>query len=330
MTQQVLKNFHIFANTNPIMLSEEEQKSDVFKFWKFITANMRPLLLYSLCGAAFGLIATFFIPKEYKSYGIIFPPSSNSIDNSIDFPNFGYDLEADRLIQILNSYEIRDSVIQQFGLVDYFEVDKTQPEWMDELMKKYYKNIKFERTPAMSVLITARTKNPKLSADIVNYIIAAADILREKIYKKNIVEAYQNAKQDYESQRKLVDSVELDLGRKLKQNKLSSLLFLMSDAQISFDMDKLSAVNTASDATIGSDIIAFKNMYELLKEYRSRFVKVKKTYSNPIPKLFVINYGEVNFKKISPSFTINTGIGFLFALFVTASVLFFKNASKHD
>jgi hypothetical protein len=122
----------------------------------------------------------------------------------------------------------------------------------------------------------------------------------------------------------------LDLGRKLKQNKLSSLLFLMSDAQISFDMDKLSAVNTASDATIGSDIIAFKNMYELLKEYRSRFVKVKKTYSNPIPKLFVINYGEANFKNISPSFTINTGIGFLFALFVTASILFFKNASKHD
>lgn len=312
------------------MLSEQEQKTDVFLFWRFITGNLKTLLGYAFAGGLIAFVATFFIPKEYKSYGTIFPPSSTSIDNSIDFPNFGYDVEADRLIQILGSAEIRDSVIKKFNLADYYEIDKSQADWMDNLMKKYYKNIKFERTPAMSVLISARTKDPQLSSDIVNYIIHTADASREKIYKKNIITAYDNAKQDYELQKRLVDSVKLQLTAKLKENKLSSLLFLMSDAQISFDMDKLNSINTSADASVGTDIIEFKGMYELLKEYKNRYIKVKKAYSNAIPKLYVINYGEPNHKKISPSFLVNTAIGLLFALFSATCVLFIRQNVARD
>lgn len=312
------------------MLSEQEQKNDVFLFWKFITLNLKTLLGYAFAGAFIALIATFFIPKEYTSSGIVFPPSSTSIDNSIDFPNFGYDVEADRLIQIFASSEIRDSVIVKFDLASYYEIDKAEPEWMDKLMKKYYKDIKFERTPTMSILISARSRDPQRASNIVNYIIYSADALREKIYKKNIISAYENAKQDYDFQKDLVDSLKFSLSEKLKHNKLSSLLFLISDAQISFDMDKLNSVNTTSDSSIGGDVIEFKSMYELLKEYRSRFIKVKKTYSNAIPKLYVINYGEPNYKKIYPSFLINTTIGFCFALFVAVCVLFISKNAWHD
>ncbi|MES2678429.1 MAG: hypothetical protein V4635_01030 [Bacteroidota bacterium] len=310
------------------MLSEKEQKSDTIHFWTFITKNFRALAFYSFLGGLAAFIITIFVPNEYKSYGVIFPPSSTSIDNSIDFPNFGYDIEADRLIQILQSSEIRNAVTTKFNLVDYFEIDTLDAAWLDELTKKYYKNIKFERTPTMSVLLSARSKDPKMSADIINFIINSADQLREKIYKKNIITAYLNAKADYDSQKRMVDSVEIQLTQKLKQNKLSSLLFLMSDAQISFDMDKLSSVNSSeSGAAIGSDIIAFKGMYEVLKEYKNRYIKIKKTYTNPIPKLYVINYSEPNYKKISPSFTINTAIGLLFSLLVATSVLLIKQNS---
>jgi len=312
------------------MLSDQEQKNDIILFLRFIKQNAKTLLIYAFTGALLATIATFFIKKEYKSYGIVFPPSSTSIDNSIDFPNFGYDVEADRLIQILGSAEIKDSVIGKFNLFDYYEIDGNQPERLDELNKKYYKNMKFERTPAMSVLISARTKDPKLSSDIVNFIIRSADAFREKIYKKNIITAYNNAKQDYDIQKRLVDSLQITLTNQLKKNKLSSLLFLMSDAQISFDMDKLNSINNSSDASIGVKIIEFKGMYELLKEYRTRFIKVKKANNNSIPKLYVINYGAPNYKKIFPSFLINTSFGFGFALFVAMCVLFIKKNAGHD
>lgn len=310
------------------MLSEQEQQSDTRQFWGFIKQHYRTLLMYALIGGLCTFILTYFLPKEYKSYGIVYPPSSTSIENSIDFPNFGYDVEADRLMQILESREIRDSVIKKFDLAKHFKVNMDSPEWHDELVKRYFRNIKLERTISMAVIITARTKDPQLSADIVNYIINAADVFREKIYKKNILTAYEHASLEYEAQKARVDSAEAQLVAHLKDRKLSSLLMLLSDAQISMDIDKLDGINAAdSQGPIGSEIIAFKGIYEVMKEAKSRMIKIKKTYMNPIPKIYVINYGEPHYKKISPSFTVNTAVGMLFALFITVVALLVKHNS---
>lgn len=311
------------------MLSEKEQKTDVSRFWNFIRQYTKTLVIYATLGGILAFVITFFIPKQYKAYGIVYPPSSTSIDNSIDYPNFGHDVEADRLIQILGSTEIRDSVIAKFNLDQEFEVDRDAPDWLESLSRKYYKNIRFERMPSMSILISASTKEPKLSANIVNYIIHLADALRERIYKKNIVTAYENAKTDFDMQKRLADSMQTALAEKLKQNNLSSLLILMSDAQISFDLDKLNALGaTAANSTLGPDIIAFKSTYEVFKEYKARFIKVRKTYNNPIPKLYVINYAEPVYKKTSPSFTINTAVGILFALTISIMVLLIKHSRE--
>jgi hypothetical protein len=307
------------------MLSESEQKSDTLHFWEFIKKNLRLLIIYSIAGGVLSMVVTFFIPKEYTSSGIIYPPSSTSSDNSIDFPNFGYDVEADRLIQILESREIFDSVVRKFKLDTYHEIDKDNPDWLDRLTKKYYKNVKFERMPSMSILISARTKDPQLSSDIVNFIIYSADALRERIYKKNIIAPYENAKLDFERQKHRVDSAQLVLTEKLKTEQMSSLLMLASDAALSIDIDKLSALKASpSAATLGAEIITFKSMVDLLKEYKTRFIKVKRAFENPIPKLYVINYSEPNFRKVYPSFLTNGALGVLFSLLVVSMLLFIK------
>ncbi|HOZ86900.1 MAG TPA: Wzz/FepE/Etk N-terminal domain-containing protein [Bacteroidia bacterium] len=310
------------------MLSEAEQKTDTERFWKFITKNFKTLLLYAILGGVAATVVTFFLPKEYKSYGIVYPPSSTSIDNSIDFPNFGYDVEADRLMQILQSEEIMNKVMNKFDLVAYYEIDKSDSDWLDQFMKKYARNIKFERTPSMSVLISVRTKDAVLSSRIVSFIIQSADEFREKIYKKNIIPAYENAKLDYETQKHKVDSVQVQLTETFKRENMSSLLLLASDAQLSLDIDKLATIKISGSNQLGAEILAFKSMYEVLKDYKTRFIKVKKTYMNPIPRLYVINYGEPNHKKVSPSFMINISIGILFSLFVTVVVLLIRHNSE--
>jgi len=310
------------------MLSEKEQINDTAAFWKFIKLNFKVLFVYAICGGIAAFIVTLFIPKEYKSYGIVYPPSSTAIENSIDFPNFGYDVEADRLIQIIESREIRDSVVNKFDLVNQFEIKKTKAEWHDDLMKKYYKNIKLERTISMAVLITARTKDPELSADIVNYIIKITDQYREKLYKRNIISAYEHAEREYEFQKSKVDSAQKMLIENLKENNLSSLLMLMSDAQISIDIDKLNSVNVTSHENIGAQIIAFKGLYDLYREAKGRWVKTKKTVTNPIPKIYVINYAEPHYRKISPSFTVNVCVGAIFSLCIATIILLVRKSSE--
>ena len=313
------------------MLSETEQGSDTRDFWRFVRTNFNKLIIFSFAGGLLALAGSFLIPRQYQSYAVVYPPSSTAIESSIDYPNFGYDVEADRLIQILESREIRDSVIKKFRLEEYFEVDYKNPAWHDALIKQYGKNIKLERTTSMAVVITAKTKDPELSANIVNHIIYCADRFREKIYKKNIIPAFEHADEEYRIQKIRVDTAEAKLIRLLKENDLSSLLILMSDAQISINLDKINALSpTASSSVVGAEIISFKSIYRTYEEARGRMLKVKKTLDNPIPSLFVIHAAEPMYKKVSPSYTMNALAGAVITLLVTVTVLLVSRSRERS
>ncbi|HQQ93360.1 MAG TPA: Wzz/FepE/Etk N-terminal domain-containing protein [Bacteroidia bacterium] len=311
------------------MISESEQMADLSAIIRFIRKHYKSLLLYSVCGALAGFTLSLFIQKEYTSQAVVFPPSSTSIDNSIEFPNFGYDVEADRLIQILHSQEIRDSVTKRFDLLKVFDIDSTEADWLDKLNKKYFKNIRFERGTSMSVMITAKACDPELAAGMVNYILHLTDRLREKIYKTNINTAYTSALRDYALQRSKLDSAEKRLIADLQSNKLSSLLMMLPDAQIAVDFEKLSASGiSSSNMSLGPEIMAFKEIYELTREFKTRYIKIKKSFDNPIPKLYVINYAEPNYKKVFPSYSLNALLGALSGLFLAFLFALFK--PNHD
>lgn len=301
------------------MLTSEEQSYDTTQLITFIKQHLKTLLLYTIGGASLAIVLTLFIEKEYKSYGVVYPPSSTSIENSIDFPNFGYDVEADRLMQVLESKTIRDSVVTKFNLAKVFKIDTSAIDWNDKLQKLYYKNIKFERTISMAVIITARTNNAELSANIVNYIIDCADSFREHLYKRNLIPAFKLAQSEYNFQKQKVDSAETILLTHLKDNNLSSLLLLYSDAQLNITIDKLSADNGAS-AGLGAEILNYKSLSEVAKEAKMRYLKIKKSIQNPIPGIFVVSYAEPQYKKISPSFSLNAlsgaAIGLVFSLVI--------------
>lgn len=307
------------------MLSAQDQIKDTIAFWSFLRKYYRLLLMYACIGGLLAALATIFIPKEYKSYGLVYPPSSTSLENSINYPNFGYDVEADRLMQILEGRDIRDSVIRKFHLREYYKIDSTRPEWHDDVLKKYYKNITLERTTSMAVLITARAEDPQTAADIVNYIIKSADAFREKLYKYNLRSAFEEAQAEYQQRKSKLDSLELALNQHLKENNLSSLLLLYSDAQLTVDLDKLAANGSLNSSNnIGSEIINYKSQFEIMKEARSRFLELRTTMLSPIPKIYVLNYGEAYYKKISPSFTVNGLVGALLGLFISASILLLR------
>ncbi|MCE3229377.1 MAG: hypothetical protein K0S32_3928 [Bacteroidetes bacterium] len=310
------------------MISDSEQQKDTYLLTRFIRKNFKSLALFAIIGAAIGLTTALFIPKEYKSTAIVFPPSAPSVESSIDNPNFGYDVEADRLIQILHSNEVRDSVVKLFDLYSYYELDHQKNENKDELIKKYRSDIRFERTPSMSIVLSAQTRSAELSADILNYIIAVTDKVREKIYKQNLITSFQNAQQEYNEQKIKMDSMQFVLTKKLKDNNLNSLIILASNAQISIDMDKLSTSRgDASGLSIGSDIISFKNVTERLKESEGKLLRLKKILNTPVPKLFVIDHAEPRFKKAFPSYLIFTLAGAVFSVAVLLIILTIKRGS---
>ena len=138
------------------MFSDESR--DSAEFLKFLVKNGRTILIALICSVIFTIICTFLIPKEYVSSATVFPTNVNTLELTIDNPQFGYDIEADRLIQLLSSKEVKDSIVRIFDLISYYDLDTTNKTWGDDLKKKYYSDIQFSRTPSMSVIISAQTK----------------------------------------------------------------------------------------------------------------------------------------------------------------------------
>ncbi len=306
------------------MLSQQSQEIEFKNVIEFILKNKFKFLVNCSIAIAVSIIITFFIPNEYRSYGIIYPPSNNSLENSVENPNFGYDLEADRIIQLLQSQSIKDSVTNKFKLYTYFEIDTTELDARDQLTKKFLKAITFERTNYMSVAISARTKDSELSANIVNYIIDKVNELREKIYKQNLMTASTIAQLEFEQQKHAADSLLAIVKTDLDKLNLSGLLVLATNAQLNFNELNIKQASI-ENSNVGVNIINYRSQLERQREMEAKLFKLKKVYDNPIPKVYIIDRGMPSYKKVYPSIIVNALIAAVIALICTLFFLIVKS-----
>jgi len=305
------------------MFSQEEQKYDLAQLLGFLKANRLKLGAVTFICAVASAIMTFFIPKEYSSTAIIFPPAHLSLDFNIDNPNFGYDVEADRLLQILQSKEIRDSVSNKFDLLNYYKLDKTTKDWLDRLNKRYKKDVIFERTQYMSIKVSAQTTDPEMSANMVNYILRIANVVREKIYKQNIVLAYNKVLQEYSGEKKITDSLLAILQTDFKNLNISSLVLLAPNTQLSFNFEQVSNIknNGKENLELGPAILQYRHHLEKYNDFEGRLKKTRKMLESPISEIYVVDRAEPSYRKVSPSFTINTLAAAFVGFLITALFL---------
>ncbi len=289
------------------MLSPSEQKNEFNQAVDFLVANGKKLLVVTLACAIISGGLTLMIPKEYSSTAIIYPPASLSLDYNVDNPNFGYDVEADRLLQILQSAEIRDSVIAKFDLLKYYGLDKNEKDWLYKLNKRFRRDIDFTRTQYMSIQVTAQTKDPEMSSGIVNYILKVADKVREKIYKQNIMLSYNKTWDEYSSEKYITDSLLNILRNDLQNLNISSLVLLAPNTQLSFNFEQVSNIknNGKENLELGACILQYRYHLEKNNDFEVKLKKIKNILDNPVPGIYIIDRGEPSYKKVFPSYTVN-------------------------
>ncbi len=168
--------------------------------WKFLVICALISLL-----AGFGI--TKAIPKEYLSYAEVYANVSNSIDDAVNKPEFGYEIHADRLIQLFESQDIKDSVIQQFSLYNYYDLDTSDLDQKYKIYNKLSEDLTFTRNPKMAIIVSAQTRDPELSADIVNYVIELVDRVQQRILKLNTQKAVAFYAKEHGHQKNTVDSL---------------------------------------------------------------------------------------------------------------------------
>ena len=164
-----------------------------------------------------------FIKPKYKSSVIFFPSATNSVSKAImeesssekqDILAFGQEEQAEQMLQILNSDEIRELIIKKYNLLSHYDILSDEEYPQTSLVEKFKDNISFSRTEFMSVRIDVLDTDPQMAANIANDIASLVDSMKTKIQRLRSQEALSIIKRAYESK---MESM------KLKEDSLRSI-----------------------------------------------------------------------------------------------------------
>ncbi len=201
------------------MTNQEEKKGEfnTTNFLLFLWKWWKPLLIIVVVAAVSSAGFSFLITPKFKSTVVLFPTSTNAVSKALlsdnsgpkqDILEFGEEEQAEQVLQILNSNEIRSRVIQKFDLASHYEIDPTSPYKMTDLIAEYNDNITFRRTEYMAVEINVMDKDPQMAADIANNISDLLDTVKNKMQKERAVKAFKIVEAEYNNLRSQIKGME--------------------------------------------------------------------------------------------------------------------------
>ncbi len=317
----------------------------------FLYKWRKPLIIVSVAAAISSVIFSlpFFIPPKYKSTVILFPTSTASVSKSLlaknaqtkqDLLEFGEEEQAEQLIQILNSDEIRTRVVQKYDLMNHYDIDTTSKYKYTNLFKEYESNISFKRTEFMSVKIDVYDTDAQLSANIANDIAALLDSTKNRMQKERAFKAMSIAEQEYFSMRDYVKMLEDSLNelRAMGINDYESQAERLTEYYAKSILEGKSGATKQLEEKLkvlsqyGGAYVSIRDMLEYEKEQlshlRAKYQEAKVDAEQTLPHKFVVNNAFKAEKKSYPVrwliVVVSTISAFLLSILVIVALENFK------
>lgn len=174
----------------------------------FLRRKRSILLITSLLAFISSVIFSLLIEDKYESSVILFPSTTTSVSRALlndenyrekDFLEFGEEEEAEQLIQLLNSDEIRSHIIEKFDLMNHYDIDPEVEYKQTKLYEEYKANIDFYRTKFMSVKIEVLDTDKEYAANIANEISVKVEEVRSNILKKVARQGFEIVQKEFNS-----------------------------------------------------------------------------------------------------------------------------------
>lgn len=314
----------------------------------------KPLILVSLAAAILSAVfsAPFFIKPKFESTVIMFPTSTASISKSLlaknnvakeDLLSFGEEEQAEQLIQILNSDEIRSRIVEKYDLMNHYEIDSTSRYSQTQLFKEYESNIKYKRTEFQSVRIDVLDTDRFLAASIANDIAALVDSVKNRMQKERAHKAMVIARAEYTEMKDYVKELEdsLNTMRRMGVNDYESMSERFNEyyAKAILEGNTRAAKKLEEKLEVlsqyGGAYVSIRNMLEHEKEQlshlRAKYQEAKVDAEQTLPHKFIVNNAFPAEKKSYPIrwliVAVSTTAAFILTLLL---IIGYENFKKHN
>jgi uncharacterized protein involved in exopolysaccharide biosynthesis len=301
---------------NNINLNKETIKllAKVYK-WR------KKLIIVTVAAAVLSIVASFIISPQYKATAIIFPSRTFSVakllveqnaGNQEDYMELGDEDDAEKLLQILNSVEIREMAAKQYDLYTAWKIPRDNDLTAHYLNLKWNEMVSFKRTDYVSIRIDVYDYQSDRAAKIANSIVEYADSVKFRMTREVARQAFAIVEEEYNNYNKNVadmeDSVQVirELGILDYKSEMKAYSKEMAKAVANGDERAKSQLKGKLD-TLQKYGMAFVDLTEKLKKYRFKYPVIKGKYdeafvnlSKHLPSKFIVDKAQRNEKKAKP------------------------------
>ena len=292
----------------------------IFKWkWHIIIITVAAAIL----GAIFS--GPRFITPLYKSEAVLYPGNVSAYSD---------ETFTEQMLQIMQSNEIMDSVVEHFGLLEHYKISKSYPYWKTVLIGEYRDNVRISRTPYDAVLIKVLDKDPQMACDMVKDIIRLYDEKVGTMHKIKRLETVNMFKRQLDEKQHYIDSL------KDRMAELSSEYGLLDYEAQSREVSKYYVGRNKKDddelvsnmEQYGPEMVMLNQLiryeskaYSEVKvdyEQELRFYNADMTFSNVVSEPFVAD------KKTYPVRWVVVALCGLAACFVSILVVYIMESKK--
>jgi len=152
--------------------------------------------------------SAIFITPLYKSYAVVYPSNISPYSD---------ENETEQMIQMLQSRDIRDSVIKDFNLAKHWKIDSTYEYFVSTMVFLWDQRVKIGKTPNEAVEIEVYDPDPRVASDIATAIIDFYNDKVRSLHKEKFGEVVQNYNFIMSKKQQYLDSLskeEVALGTK--------------------------------------------------------------------------------------------------------------------
>ena len=195
--EKIETNYRGFFKINIDMQSQFYQ-INILKFLNKWKIHLGIIVLITVILSAF-FSGSMFITPMFKSFAIIYPSN---------IAPYSDESETEQMLQILQSGDIRDSIINKFNLAMHYEIDSTHKYFVSTIIYEYSQNVKVNKTPYEGINIEVMDKDPKLACDMVNDIIYFYNKKVRNLHEEKFNEVVKLYERSILKKRQYIDSLE--------------------------------------------------------------------------------------------------------------------------
>lgn len=287
----------------------------------FLLKWKMPLIILCVVAAVVSSAVALIIQEKYKSVVVMFPAATNSLSKALiaennagkyDVMSFGEEEQAEQMLQVLNSDEIRNRICKKYDLLKHYDIDPNEPYAKTMLYEEYDGNISFQRTKFQSVEIKVMDHSPDTAAKIANDIASLVDTVMNRMQKQRALKAFKIVEAEYNELVSFMNEMNdsLTVLRKLGVNDYESQVEMYtqeySKALASGNQRGIKAIEEKMEvlSEYGSAYVQLSASIEFQSErlatMRMKYKEAKVDATAEIPYKFVVNSAFAAEKKSYP------------------------------